>query len=113
MIALRRRRSGVDESSVAGMAFPSMQLAENGSEWHSKNLFAEIVADMQNPTAPVFGGRGHEQRSNHESGLLVRFQKISDGCATSIDPGSVSIGTVKEDLSHVLPLEKSEAQRKQ
>jgi hypothetical protein len=43
----------------------------------------------------------------------VRFQKISDDCATSIDPGSVSIGTVKEDLSHVLPLEKSEAQRKQ
>jgi hypothetical protein len=98
---------------MAGMAFPSMQLAENGRKWHSEYLFTEIVADMQYPAAPVFGSGRHEQGSNYQGGLFMRFQQISDDCAASIDPGSVGIGTVKVDLSHVLPPEKSEARRKQ
>ena len=31
----------------------SMQLAEQGGEGHDKNLFTEIIADVQGPAAPI------------------------------------------------------------
>jgi hypothetical protein len=53
MITPRQRRSGIDGDCATSMAPLSMQLAEQGGEGHDKNLFTEIIADVQGPAAPI------------------------------------------------------------
>src|SRR3979411_2670846 len=107
MITFRRWRNGINGGCGTDMT-PSQWFAEYGSEGHVKNLIAVLVADMQDPTAPVFLARRHDERSHHKRGLLTRLSQVPYGGAASIHQHAFGVGVLEIDLSHVpRPLEKA------
>jgi len=88
-----------------------MRLAEHGGEGHGKNLFAEIVVDVQNPTTPVFRVGRHDERPHEDGGALMRLSQAAYRGAAPIDKYSFGMGVMEIDLSHVRPpFVKSEVQ---
>jgi hypothetical protein len=84
-----------------------MQPADNGRKRHDEDLIAEIVADVQDPVAPVFGALRHDERAHDASGLITHISQIADGGAGLIDQDALTVGAMEIDLTHVPPLPKA------
>src|SRR5258708_36230729 len=87
-----------------------MRLAEHGNERHGEDLVAGSIADVQDPTAPVFRTGRHDQRPHHQGGVVTRLGQIANGSAVLIDHYPFSVGAMEIDLSHVPPPNQSEEQ---
>ena len=80
-----------------------MRFAEQGDEGHAEDLFVEIIADVQDPAAPVLRAGRHDERPHHEGGIVLCLSEIAEDGAAPVDPHAFSVGAVKIDLSHVKP----------
>src|SRR5260370_42333339 len=80
-----------------------MRFAEQGGERHDKSLFAEIVADVQGPIAPVLRAGRHDERPHDNGGALMRLGKAGYRGGAWIDKHPFRIGVMEIDLSHVPP----------
>src|SRR5215813_2872098 len=81
----------------------SMRFAEHEGERHYKELLAQIVADVQDPVAPVFSGVRHGQRSDHGGSAVTRLLQIVNRHTVSINHDTFRVRTVEIDLGHVSP----------
>ena len=80
-----------------------MRLAEQGREGHVEDLFAGIIADVQDPGAPIFIAGRHNERPHHEGGMVTRLGQVAYGGTVSIDQYLFSVGAMKIELNHVPP----------
>src|SRR6516225_9174569 len=81
----------------------SMRFAKHGCKGNNKELVAEVVADMQDPGAPILGAARHGQRAHSASCVVPRFDQIADSGAASINQDSVRAGAVEIDVIHLQP----------
>jgi hypothetical protein len=66
-----------------------------------KALFAEIVVDVQNPTAPIFGAARCNEGSHDLGGVIARLREIIYYGAEAIDQNLLCAGAVEVHLGHV------------
>jgi hypothetical protein len=64
---------------------PLMRLAKHKSEGDKEELFAEIVVDVQNPAAPIFGAARCSEGSYDLGRVITRLSKIVYHGAAAID----------------------------
>src|SRR6185312_613004 len=84
-----------------------MRFAEQCCKRHVKDLITIIIGDVQDPAAPVFRARRHDQRSHGANGMLASVIKVIDRSATPVDQHTARIGEMKIDVRHVLPPQRS------
>src|SRR5216683_381736 len=80
-----------------------MRFAEFGRERQGEDLVADIIADVQDPAAPVFRARRHDERPHNDRGVLTRLSQVAYDGAASIDQYPLRVGAMEIDLSHVPP----------
>ncbi|OKO81367.1 hypothetical protein AC628_07075 [Bradyrhizobium sp. NAS96.2] len=79
----------------------SMRLAEDEREGDDKEFIALVVANVQDPVAPVFKAKLISERVHDASRVITGlFETVYNG-ATSIDENLLRARTVKIDLGHV------------
>jgi hypothetical protein len=78
-----------------------MWLAEHKSEGNNEELFAEVVVDVQDPTAPIFGAARCSEGPYDLSRVITRFSEIVDYGAMVIDQNFICVGAVEINLGHV------------
>src|ERR1700758_74049 len=82
------------------LSYLSVRLAKHGGERQHDNLFASLVADVQNPIPPIDQVRFGDLRSHEIGGLLDGLHQIDDGGAASVNQHAVRIRTVEINLAH-------------
>src|SRR6516164_6365229 len=85
----------------AGARRPSVGIAEHEGEGHHEELIALIVADMQDPVAPILEAELVVEGLDHTGRMIARLSKIVHHGAAAIDKNLLRIGTVEIDLGHV------------
>jgi hypothetical protein len=78
-----------------------MRLAEQGRKRHDKYLSAEIIADVQQPIAPIVIAGRHRERAHDASGVIVRLGQVAHAGAASIDQCDFGVAAMEIDVSHV------------
>jgi hypothetical protein len=78
-------------------------LAEHEGEGHDEELIALIVADMQDPVAPILKAELVGEGLHHTGRMIARLSKIVHRGAAVVDEHLLRIGAVKIDLRHVQP----------
>ena len=63
----------------------SVRLAQHGRKRHAEDLFAVIIADVQDPAAPIFQDWRRDERAHNEGGVVTRLGQIGDSAAASIE----------------------------
>jgi len=76
-------------------------IAEHEGEGHDEELIALIVADMQDPVAPILKAELVGEGLHHTGRMIARLSKIVHRGAAAIDEHLLRIGTVEIDLGHV------------
>src|SRR5215475_8656474 len=81
----------------------SMGLAENESKGHNEELIALIVADMQDPVAPILEAALVGERLHDTGRVIARLGKTVHHGAAAIDENLLCVGAVEIYLGHVQP----------
>jgi hypothetical protein len=61
-----------------------MWLAGHEGEGHHEDLVGEIVTDVRDPAAPIFGAARHKERAHHAGGVVACLGQIGYRGAASI-----------------------------
>jgi hypothetical protein len=62
----------------------SVRLAKYESEGNDEELLTKIVADVQDPAAPIFEAARHRQRSHDAGSVLTRLDEMHLRCRFQI-----------------------------
>ena len=84
----------------------SMRPAEHAGEGHGKNHLAELVADVQDPAAPVLLAGLHDERPHHQRGVVLGLRQVADRRAASIDPDPFGAAAMRKRASSAMPCSK-------
>src|SRR5271165_1175441 len=98
----RHFRSSVNGSGSTGMV-TSVRLSQHEHKRQDKEFVTEIVADVQDPAAPIFRAACHGQRPYNARCVVTRFCQALYSSTTSINQGALGVGAMEIDLSHVTP----------
>jgi len=88
----------------------SMRLAEQRRKGDSKDLVVEIIADAQDPVAPVFRAGAHDERPNDAGGVVTRLGQIPHGGAILLEHAASGIGAMEIDMSQEFRLPRGRIQ---
>lgn len=81
----------------------SMRLAEHECKGDDEELITELVADVQNPIAPIFEAARFGEGSHDTSRVITRLGEVAYHGAAAIEQDLLRVGAVKIHLGHVQP----------
>src|SRR5262250_2865700 len=81
----------------------SMRLSQHEREGHDEELIALIVADMQDPVAPILEGALVGEGSHDASRVIARLREVVHDSAAVVDENLLRVGAVEIYLGHVQP----------
>ena len=79
---------------TASMA-TSMRLAEHKSERDNEELITEVIVDVQDPAAPIFGTARHGEGSHDTGRVITRLSEVVYHGAAAIDQNVLRVGAVE------------------
>jgi hypothetical protein len=81
----------------------SIRLAEYEREGHNEKLVALIVADVQDPVAPILEAALVGEGLHDTGRMIARLNEIIHYGAAVVDEYLGRVGAVEIDLSHIQP----------
>src|SRR5262245_54596693 len=80
-----------------------MRLSQHEREGHDEELIALIVADMQDPVAPILEAALVGEGLHDASRMIARLSKVMHHGAVVIEKHLSRVGAMEIDLGHVQP----------